>query len=89
MRYIISACLAIAVVLVAFRSEQDFTISGIVRDDGGMPLAGITIQEKQHHKKVLTTTDGRFTISVSGEHATLIFSGAGYETQELMITDYG
>jgi Ca-activated chloride channel family protein len=88
MRYVFSACIAIAVFLMAFRSVRHFTITGFVKDQNGLPIAGVTVKEKQNHVTTLTAADGSFSLSVSGQTAVLIFSGIGYEKLEIKVLDF-
>ena len=83
MRYLISICLAAAFVLVAFVPVQHYTISGIVKDQNGNPLANVTVEEKQSHTSTLTAADGSFSLSVAGEHVVLIFQMIGFINQEI------
>ncbi len=64
---------------------KDVEISGVVKDDEGVELPGVTVQEKGTSNGVITDLDGRFNISVS-EDATLVFSYLGFQTQEILIS---
>src|SRR3954468_23659905 len=51
--------------------SQRRIVNGRVLDAKGQPLAGATIAEKGRKNSVLTTNDGGFNISVSGDSAVL------------------
>jgi Ca-activated chloride channel family protein len=87
MRFILSAILSIAFLMMAFRPVQDFTVKGFVRDENGLPLANIVIKEKQKNNSTLTGADGSFSLHVVGNHTTLVFSGIGFEKQELYVSE--
>lgn len=60
------------------------TVSGIVIDEFGDPMPGVTVIEKGVTNGIATDIDGRFTLSVS-ENAVLKFSYIGYITQEVAV----
>jgi TonB-linked SusC/RagA family outer membrane protein len=62
--------------------SQNRLVSGRVLDAKNQPLAGATVAEKGGKRSVLTTNDGSFKISVSGDGAVLVVSYVGYQTQE-------
>jgi TonB-linked SusC/RagA family outer membrane protein len=61
---------------------QERTITGIVLDDTGMPLPGVSIQVKKTKSTAKSDYDGRFSIKASTQQ-TLIFSYIGMETTEV------
>ncbi|KJD31112.1 collagen-binding protein [Tamlana nanhaiensis] len=63
---------------------QNKTIKGLVTDaDTGEPLLGVTVIEKGTSNGAATDFDGNYSLSVSSENATLVFSYIGYKTLEL------
>jgi TonB-dependent SusC/RagA subfamily outer membrane receptor len=62
----------------------DHEINGIVTDQNGNPLQGVSVQVKGTNKGVITTATGRFSLSVP-ENATLTVSSVGYETKEVKV----
>jgi Ca-activated chloride channel family protein len=86
MRFILSAVISIGLLLMAFRSVQDFTVKGFVMDENGLPLANIVIKEKQKNNSTLTGADGSFSLHIVGSHTTLVFTGVGFEKQELSVS---
>jgi TonB-linked SusC/RagA family outer membrane protein len=61
------------------------SVTGLVTDADGKPLAGVSIIEKGTANGTTTADDGRFSISVS-DNATLVFSAVGYIQQEIRVT---
>ncbi len=60
-------------------------ITGLVKDDQGLPLLGVNVLEKNTTNGVVTDFDGNFVMSVSGEGSVLQFSFLGYQTLTLEI----
>ncbi|HSD06590.1 TonB-dependent receptor [Flavobacterium sp.] len=59
------------------------SISGVVKDELGMPLPGVNIAEKGTKNSASSDFDGKFTIKVSGNNAVLLFSFIGYESKSV------
>ena len=89
MRYIFSACLTIAICLMAFIPFQQFRITGFVKDQDGAPVIGATIMDKQTHHSVISGSDGGFSILVSGQQFVLVILKIGYDQQELSLKANG
>lgn len=66
---------------------QQNTVKGTVKDAAtGEALIGVSVVVKGTTTGQLTDVNGKFSIPISGEQATLIFSFIGYTTQELAAT---
>jgi len=63
---------------------QNTQVTGVVTDDQGLPLPGVTIVEKGTSKGAVTDFDGQYEISASSQ-AVLIFSYIGFETKEMPV----
>ncbi|MBK1438695.1 SusC/RagA family TonB-linked outer membrane protein [Parapedobacter sp. ISTM3] len=61
---------------------QNVPISGVVRNQQGTLLAGVTVKEKGSSNTVVTGENGRYTISVTGSGKTLVYSYVGFHPQE-------
>jgi len=62
---------------------QNITVNGIVTDGTNKEaLAGVSIQEKGTSTGTTTELDGTFSIKVTNENATLIFTYIGYSEKE-------
>jgi TonB-linked SusC/RagA family outer membrane protein len=67
-------------------SAQDgFTVTGNITDEFGGPLPGASIIEKGTTNGVSSDFDGDYTIEVSNQNATLVFSYIGFGLQELAV----
>lgn len=67
---------------------KELTVTGTVKDKGGMPLPGVTILLKGTQLGVVTDVDGKFRLTLPGntEHV-LIFSFVGMKTREIKVND--
>lgn len=64
---------------------QNKTVTGKVTDEKGAGISGTSVSAKGNKSGTSTTTDGSFSISVSANTTTLVFSSVGYETKEVAI----
>ena len=58
--------------------DQQRTITGTVRDENGEPLPGATVQVAGTTTGTLTDVNGRYSIDVPNDQASLMFSYVGY-----------
>ncbi len=63
-------------------AQDDFTVTGTVLDDAGVPLPGASIIEKGTTNGVSTDFDGNYSIAVSNQNAVLLASYIGFAEQE-------
>ncbi|WP_418509847.1 SusC/RagA family TonB-linked outer membrane protein [Corallibacter sp.] len=61
-------------------------INGVVSDETGMPLPGVSVLEKGTSNGVVSDFDGNFNLTV-GDNATITFSFLGYKTQDVVVGD--
>lgn len=61
------------------------TVTGVVRDEQSQPIPGVNILVKGTSNGTTTSADGRFTLEVPDENATLVFSFIGYASQEVPV----
>jgi TonB-linked SusC/RagA family outer membrane protein len=59
------------------------TVTGVVTDENGVVLPGVTVLIKGTRSGATTDEQGRFTLSIP-EQARLVFSYIGFKTQELV-----
>lgn len=75
--------LVLLLVLVAqLTFAQERAVSGIVTDNAGMPLPGVSVLVKGTKTGTQTDFDGKYTIKVSSSQI-LVFSYIGMKTQEV------
>ena len=67
------------------QSQQTKKVEGIVSDDRGKPIPGVTILVKGTTIGAITDFNGKYNIRVSDSEAVLIFSFVGMKTQELAV----
>ncbi len=60
-------------------------VEGLVRDEKGSSLPGVSITEKGTSNVVVTDEKGKFTITVKDDKAILEFSSIGFTTQEIPV----
>ncbi len=61
------------------------TVSGVVKDDGGIPLPGVSVVIKGTTTGTATGIDGEFTLNGVANNSTLVFSFVGFEAQEILV----
>ena len=61
---------------------QTIPVQGRVSGTAGEALPGATIQEKGTANATATDANGRYSLSVSGSQAVLVFSFTGYQSRE-------
>lgn len=76
----------IALVFSPGSSRANITINGTVTDtDNGQVLPGVNIVEKGTSNGAISDVYGKYSITVGSEHAILVFSFVGYQTEERKI----
>src|SRR5690606_16617232 len=58
-------------------------IKGIVRDENGNPMIGVSILEKGTNNGTVTDLDGSYSLETSDANSVLVFSYVGYQRQEV------
>ena len=61
------------------------TVSGTVTDESGVPMLGVNVVLKGTSTGTNTDFDGKYSLSVSGTNAVLVFSYLGYVTKEIAV----
>lgn len=64
------------------QTEGKLTVTGTVKDSAGAILPGVTITEKGTRNGTSTDAEGNFTLKVSNERSTLVFTYIGFANQE-------
>ena len=68
------------------QSPLNFEVSGVIVDDEGKPLEGASVKLKGTNKGVTTDKNGKFSIEVPDDGATLVLSYIGFEGLEMKVT---
>ncbi|GAB3219269.1 TonB-dependent receptor [Algoriphagus aestuariicola] len=63
----------------------EIAVSGVVLDDLGAALPGVSILVKGTTTGVVSDLEGKYSLVVPNENATLIFSFIGFQTQEVQV----
>jgi len=84
MRKLLLTLSAVFLLLVSGFAQKR-TITGTVTDENGNPISNATVQVKGTNVGTTTNADGTFTISVSPNAKTLIFSSVNAEAQQVTI----
>lgn len=80
--YILSAILLLNTIIVF---AQDVSVSGMVTDEIGKPLPGVTILIKGTTNGTVTDVDGKYSLAKVSDDATLQFSFVGMLTQGITV----
>ncbi|MCB9262447.1 MAG: carboxypeptidase-like regulatory domain-containing protein [Flavobacteriales bacterium] len=78
-------CLIFGSILMS-QTTFGITLSGLVVDKDGYPLASTSVKIKNSTTGTGTNQDGKFSLEVSKLPVTLVFEFLGFETQELIIS---
>lgn len=81
---ILSVCLTLLVLSVSAAYAQK-TVTGTVLDEFGMGLPGVSILVKGTTTGTATDIDGKYSLSVPNDQATLVFSFIGYASIEQVV----
>ncbi|MBX3242084.1 MAG: SusC/RagA family TonB-linked outer membrane protein [Chitinophagaceae bacterium] len=73
---------ALATCASAFSQKR---VTGLVLDEGGSPLAGVSIGAKGGNALGVTDNEGQFAVSLSASQNVLVFSYVGFETIEVVV----
>jgi TonB-linked SusC/RagA family outer membrane protein len=61
------------------------SVSGVVRDEGGLPMAGVSVSVQESALGTITDADGKFSLSAPAD-ATLVFSFIGFVAEKRQAT---
>lgn len=75
----------LCLIVFAFTYPQPKTIHGIIKDNAGTPLAGVTVQVKGTKIATVTDTAGNFAINIPDDKAVLVISYVGYVSSEISV----
>lgn len=72
---------------VSESKQQPKSISGVVKDSGGQPIAGTTVVVKGTTTGTITDPDGKYNLNIPVTGKVLVFSFVGMKSQEVEITN--
>ena len=78
--------LALSTALQTASAQNRFTLTGVVFDEAGETMPGVSVHLIGTETGVITDLDGKFSISVPEKGAVIAFVFLGYETQEFPVT---
>ena len=78
--------IVIALLQLSYQASADVVVSGVVKDQNGKTLEGVTIQIKGTDLAALTNSKGEYKLEVP-ENATLIYSFIGLKTIEQKVNN--
>ena len=71
------------ILIPSFILAQGGTVTGVVSDEFGAPLPGVSVVVEGTTTGVSTDFDGVYTINLTGQRTALVFSYIGYLTQRI------
>ena len=74
--------LLLSILILPAHAQDRVTVSGQLTDSSQTPLIGASVIEKGTTNGVTTDADGRYSLSVSGSSAVLVFMYLGFQTLE-------
>ena len=77
--------LVFMLVFSSFLYSQSILVSGIVVDEGGNPLPGVTVLIEGTNRGTSTTFEGTYAIKADNESQNIQFSYISFETQSILI----
>lgn len=72
---------------IAGISQQQLTVSGVVKGEDGLPVIGANVIQKGTKLATITDMEGNFILQVSGNNPVLVVSYIGYITTEVNVTN--
>ncbi|WP_160718070.1 TonB-dependent receptor [Chitinophaga solisilvae] len=60
-------------------------VAGIITDEKGMPLPGVTVQVKGSRKAAITDKNGQFLLKEAGDKVVLVITCVGFESQTIPV----
>lgn len=76
---------AFALILTSSVLAQERNISGTVTDEAGSSMPGVSVVLKGTTTGTATDADGKYTLSVPGDNAALVFTFVGYAPTEVLV----
>jgi TonB-dependent starch-binding outer membrane protein SusC len=65
---------------------EKFTVSGIITDENGMPLAGASVIEEGTKNGMVTDFDGKYSLNVESNASVIVVTFIGYKEKKVIAT---
>ncbi len=69
----------------AKKGFADIRVQGVVRDENGQAVPGVSVKIKGTNAVVATDAEGKFSIAAPAANSVLVFSFIGYDSQEVTV----
>ena len=79
--------LALLLFVTSFNYAQSILVSGLVVDEGGNPLPGVTVLIEGTNRGASTSFEGTYAIKADNGDQNIQFSYIGFESQSILISD--
>jgi Ca-activated chloride channel family protein len=83
MRKIIWLIAPLLILVLAFRSFTSHTITGLISDEAGSAISNASVKVKGSKQGVTSDVNGKYSINADSKNEALVFSAAGFTTQEI------
>ena len=81
------SCLMLIAMMMAFQmTYAQFRVTGTISDENGDPVIGATVLEKGTTRGSISDAEGKFSLEITDQAATLVISYLGYTTIEETVT---
>lgn len=70
---------------ISVQAQEKIHVSGIVKDEKGVPVANTTVTLKGTKTGVVTDVNGAFSIEAPNKKSVLVISNTGYQSQEVVV----
>lgn len=67
------------------KGQAQIQVQGVVRDETGKPVPGVSVKIKGTNTVVATDGSGKFSLSVPSTESVLVFTFIGYDAQEVTV----
>lgn len=71
--------------LVETVADTTITITGMITDEDGNPIAGVSVQNPAKSRGTTSGANGRYSITVADSEQRLVFSSIGFNREEVVI----
>jgi TonB-linked SusC/RagA family outer membrane protein len=84
-KFVKSFFICLLILISGNLAAQNMSINGVVTDNNGEPLIGVSIAVKGTSQGTVTDFNGNYTLTVPGSKSELVFAYVGYSTQTITV----